>query len=134
MESERDKLLNKLISGDFGLEGRIITWKTKHNGQEIDCYVPQINIGADWTPENGYNKWIDVLPKGCYILKESSNPIDICKKCDGDGCKDCNDRGFKKGTPVDLKYIAQLLLESRTKEIINAQKTLTEIGFFKTRR
>lgn len=125
MESEEDKLLKKLLNNGFGTEGRILIEKVNHSGQEVDCYIPQINVGQNWTPENGYNKWVNILSKGSYILKESFNPVVVCKKCDGEGCPDCNNRGFRKGVSVDLKHIAESLLIKKMKELKRAKQQLS---------
>ena len=99
-------------------ETRIITWKTNHSGQEVECYVPQINI-------NG--KWHDALSDGSYILKQSFNPVVLCKKCDGNGCQECNNRGFKKGISIDLKHIAQSILDATTMERKKAKEILDNV-------
>ena len=94
---------------------RVIEDKCNHNGQEVPCYVPQLKVGE---------KWVNAMAKG-YVLKESGNPIAICKRCGGDGCKECNNRGMRKGTAVDLfSYAESIALNAyneyrEAKDIIN---------------
>lgn len=93
------------------IETRILT----HKGKEVEAYVPQIDIG------NGFK---DVLPSGSYILKESFDPVDVCKKCGGDGCADCNKCGFRKGEPVDNIHVANFFLDNDFKKLIEAKEIL----------
>lgn len=98
------------------MQSRIVIEKVNHSGEELECYVPQIFVGD----------WINILQKNSYILKDSFNPVVLCKKCDGEGCQDCNKRGFRKGVSVDLKYIAESLLNERIKEISKAKEILNK--------
>ena len=104
---------------------RISISKCIHQGKELDCYVPEILIGNDWTA---------ILQKGCYILKDSHNPLIICKKCAGYGvhcymsptmeliwqsgkpCKECNGIGLRKGVPVDGRHVAEYYVEKAKEE------------------
>lgn len=95
------------------IQSRIKIGKVIHKGKELETYIPQINLGRGW---------INIQPKGCYILKESYDPVTICKKCDGNGCNECQNKGFRRGIPVDQKSIANTLLSSKIKEINNVIK------------
>ena len=90
---------------------RIIIEKVNHKEQELDCYIPKIKI-------NG--KWYNVLEKGSYILKDSFDPVTLCKGCYGEGCGECKKRGFRKGISADLKHIAQSFLDKEIKKIKEA--------------
>jgi len=102
------------IVPDRTRQSRIVIRKCIHKGNRelLDCYVPQIRINDIM--------WYSVLPKGSYILKESFDPVTQCKKCFGEGCSECQNRGFRKGTSVDLKYVAQLFLDEKIKKIKEA--------------
>jgi hypothetical protein len=102
------------------MKKQIILGVAIHNNKELEVYIPQIDIG---------NGWKNILAPGCYILKESQGGFDICQKCSGEGknCKDCQGRGTTKGASVDLKNIAEILLEKKVNEIRQAQKTLLNL-------
>ena len=89
------------------IQTRIINKKVNHLGKELETYVPQINIGYGWR---------DVLGENSYILKESHNPLVICEKCNGSGCKPCNGVGLRKGIPKDNKDIAGFFIEKAVKD------------------
>ena len=104
----------------------IIIGKCNHQNKELDCYIPQIDIGKGWT---------NILDAGSYILKDSFNPLKRCSKCVGKGincyldksleliwdrnskCKECNGIGLRKGESKDLKYIAQMFIDIEMKKI-----------------
>lgn len=94
---------------------RIVVRKCIHKGQQLDCYVPQIRINGAWR---------NVLSKGSYILKDSFEPVTICKKCFGEGCNECQSRGFRKGMPIDLKHIAEFFLNEAIKELEKANEII----------
>lgn len=95
------------------IDTQIIIGKCNHKGNEHDCYIPQINLGSGWK---------NVLSEGSYILKESYDPVILCKKCYGEGCQECQKRGFKKGERVDLKQVAEGILNQEIKAIENSLK------------
>jgi len=100
------------------MKKRIKTGKVIHKGQELECYIPQILINK---------KWRDVLQEGSYILKEGYDAYDFCSKCNGEGCPECNDKGFRKVPPKDNKYIAEILLnnvEIKYSDALKAQKEI----------
>jgi hypothetical protein len=100
------------------MDKRIIIGKVMHSGKELECYVPQIFINK---------KWRNVLSKGSYILKEGLNANEICSKCGGEGCIECNKVGLKRAIPKDNKYIAEFFLEKAVNEYNVALKTLNSI-------
>lgn len=129
------------------MESRIIIGKCVHNGKELECYIPQINNG---------NEWIDVLGKSEYILKDSINPLVICKKCMGNGClvylqingalpnymeliydesRDCTEcgkgKGLRRGDIVDNKPMAQRILDRALKEIEESEKLVNKFKITK---
>jgi len=83
------------------MNSRIIISKANHNGRELDCYVPQIFVNGNWQ---------NCISDSSYILKETFNPLMVCK-CNGGGCAECNGRGFRKGISEDNKYIAEFFIE-----------------------
>lgn len=96
---------------------RILIEKVNHKEIEQDCYIPQIKIN---------DKWHNVLEKGSYILKDSFDPVTLCKGCYGEGCQECKKRGFRKGESVDLKYIAQSFIDKEIKKIQDANNILNK--------
>lgn len=98
------------------MESRVSIGKAEHKGQQLDCYIPEIYLG-------GY--WKSILSSGSYILKETFDPVILCKKCYGEGCGDCKNRGFKKGESEDQLKLAQGLLDYKIKEIHKAEKLLS---------
>ena len=100
------------------METRIIISKVIHSGKELECYVPQILISK---------KWRNVLSKDSYILKEGYNANEICSKCSGEGCKECNQKGFKRVESEDNKHIAEFFLEKAIKDYNAAKSTMKYI-------
>jgi hypothetical protein len=96
---------------------RILIEKVNHKEQELDCYVPQIKFN---------DKWYNVLEKGSYILKDSFDPVILCKGCYGEGCQECKKRGFRKGVSVDLKYIVQSFINKEIKNIKEANDLISK--------
>ncbi len=112
------KIVTKVVGSTFFMEffpkeeklSRILIEKVNHKGQELDCYVPQIKLSG---------KWHNILKKGSYILKDSFEPVMLCKVCHGDGCKECRN-GFRKGISIDLKHVAKSLIENELKKLNQA--------------
>lgn len=102
------------------MKKQIIVGTALHKSKEVPAYIPQVDIG---------NGWKNILNPGCYILKESSDGFEICGKCDGAGagCKECGGRGTKLVPPVDNVQIAEMLLERKVSEIMQAQKVLLNL-------
>lgn len=100
------------------MKTQIILDTVIHSGKELPVYVPQVDLGSGWK---------NVLSPGTYILKESHNPVDLCSKCSGSGCQDCQNRGTKKGTAVDNILIAEFFLKNKIIEIQNAEKLLSTL-------
>lgn len=100
------------------MKKRLKTGKVKHKGQELECYIPQILINKNWR---------NVLQKGSYILKMGYDAYDVCLKCNGVGCPECNDKGFRKVPPKDNKYIAEIFLNNVEVKYSNALKAQKEI-------
>lgn len=96
------------------IETQIIIGKCNHKGNEHDCYIPQIKLGVD--------NWVNILSEGSYILKETYDSVVLCKKCDGQGCQQCQNRGFIKGERADLKHVAEGLLKKTVTELEAARK------------
>ncbi len=98
------------------MKTRIITGTVIHKGKELDCYIPQILINT---------KWRNVLQDGSYILKEGYDAYDVCSKCNGEGCSECKEKGFRMVPPKDNKFIAEALLNNAVKkysETLSTQK------------
>lgn len=100
------------------MEKRIIVGKVIHDSKELECYVPQIRIS---------NQWRNILSKDSYILKEDYNGNEICSKCNGEGCGECKNMGFRRVQPKDNRHIAEVLLK-RANEQYNTAKSSIRIS------
>jgi hypothetical protein len=105
-----------LKTGDNMFETQIIIGKCNHKGNEHECYIPQIKLNGAWK---------NILSGGSYILKETYDPVVLCKKCDGQGCQQCQNRGFIKGERADLIHVAEGLLRKEV-ELLESAFKLTE--------
>jgi hypothetical protein len=86
------------------IDSRITESIVNHKGKNLECYIPEIKI-LD-------GQWVNVLGENGYILKESFDPVEVCKSCQGSDlkCKNCNGRGTVKGETVNQYSVAEVYL------------------------